>query len=60
MQQYLKAIYAAVSAAIVGVSGAYVQGNGHIGLVAGLTVANAALAAGFAVWGVPNQKKEAV
>jgi len=61
MQQYLKAIYATVSSALVGVGAAYVQGNGHIGLVAALTIANTSLAAGFAVWGVPNaQKKEPV
>ena len=55
MQLYLKAVYAALSAGVAATSTAYVSGNGHIGFVAGLTIAGAVLGAFGVVWGVPNK-----
>lgn len=55
MQTYLKAIYAAASAALAATSSAYVAGNGHIGWLAGMTIGGAALSALAVVWGVPNK-----
>lgn len=52
---YLKAFYAAATAAIGATSTAYVAGGGHIGFVAGLTIAGATLSAFGVVWGVPNK-----
>jgi hypothetical protein len=54
MQQYLKAFYAAAIAGFAATSAAYEAGHGHIGLVAGLTIAGAVLTAGFGVAGVAN------
>lgn len=55
MQSYLKAIYAAATAALAATSSAYVAGHGHIGWLAGMTIGGAALAALGVVWGVPNK-----
>lgn len=55
MQAYLKAIYAAATAALAATSSAYVAGHGHIGWLAGITIAGAALGALGVVWGVPNK-----
>ena len=55
MQTYLKAIYACAAAALAATSAAYVQGHGHIGWGAGITIAGAALSALGVVWGVPNK-----
>jgi hypothetical protein len=57
MTQYLKAFYAAAIAGFAATSTAYEAGGGHIGLVAGLTIATAVLTAGFGVWGVANAPK---
>lgn len=54
MQKYLKAIYAAALAALGAVGTAYVQGNGHIGWGAGITIGTVALTSLGVVWGVPN------
>lgn len=54
MQRYLKAIYGAVAAALASTGAAYVQGGGHIGWEAGITIAGAAWAALAVIWGVPN------
>lgn len=54
---YLKAIFAAAFAAIGSTETAYVAGNGHIGVIAGLTIAGATLSAAAVVWGVPNIPK---
>jgi hypothetical protein len=58
VQRNLKAIYAAFMAGIASTSTAYVSGNGHIGLVAGLTIAGAVVSAYGAVWGVTNAPAE--
>jgi len=55
----LKAVYAAAIAGFTTTSAAYVSGNGHIGLVAGLTIAGAVITAGFGVYGVTNATPEA-
>lgn len=55
MQIYLKAFYASASAALAAASSAYVAGHGHIGWLAGLTIAGAAVGAFGVVWGVPNK-----
>jgi len=52
--KYLKAIYAAFIAGVAATSTAYVSGNGHIGFVAGLTIASSIVTAAAVVWGVPN------
>lgn len=57
MSYYLKAIYAAAIAAFGSTSTAYEASGGHIGLVAGLTIATATLTAGFGVFGVTNVPK---
>lgn len=54
MQRYLKAIYGAATAALAALSAAYVQGSGHIGWEAGITIAGAALSALSVIWAVPN------
>lgn len=54
MTKYLKAIYAAVIAGIGTTSSAYVAGHGHIGIVAGCTIASAVVVAAGGVWGVTN------
>jgi hypothetical protein len=54
MTQYLKAIYAAAIAGFTTTASAYEAGGGHIGLVAGLTIAAAVLTAGLGVAGVTN------
>lgn len=54
MQKYLKAIYGGAMAGIGSTSAAYVAGNGHIGVVAGLTIASSVLTALAVVWGVTN------
>jgi len=59
MQQYLKAIYAAVAAGLASASSAYAEGNGHIGIAAGFAIAISVVSAFGVVWGVPNQNKEA-
>lgn len=58
MQVYLKAIYAAVAAGLASASTAYAQGNGHIGLAAGLAIAVSVVSAFGVVWGVPNSSKQ--
>ena len=58
MQRYLKALYGAASAALAATSAAYVQGGGHIGWAAGITIAGAALGALGVIWGVPNTAAE--
>jgi len=55
MQQYLKALYGGAMAGIGSTSSAYVAGNGHIGVVAGLTIASSVLTALAVVWGVTNK-----
>jgi hypothetical protein len=57
--KYLKAFYAAAAAGIAATSSAYVQGSGHIGFVAGLTIASSVLGAGAIVFGVPNAEASA-
>lgn len=52
--KYLKAFYAAALAGFGSTSAAYVAGNGHIGLVAALTIASTVLSAGLGVFGVTN------
>ena len=52
--QYLKAIYAAVAAGLASASTAYAQGNGHIGVAAGIAIAVSVVSAAGVVWGVPN------
>lgn len=52
--QYLKAIYAGLMAGIGSTSAAYVASQGHIGVVAGLTIASATISAVAVVWGVTN------
>ena len=54
MQQYLKALYAAVLAALGATSTAYVQGHGHIGWGSAITIAIVGMSALGVVWGVPN------
>lgn len=54
MQKYLKAIYAGLMAGIGATSSAYVAGNQHIGVVAGLTIAGTVISAVAVVWGVTN------
>lgn len=54
MQKYLKALYGAAVAALATAQGALLQGHGHIGLTAGLSIAGAALAALAVIWAVPN------
>ena len=54
---YLKAIYAAAIAAFGSTSTAYEAGHGHIGLIAGLTIATVTMTAGFGVFGVTNVPK---
>jgi hypothetical protein len=54
----LKALYAAAIAGFGSTSAAYVAGGGHIGLVAGLTIATSVLTAGFGVYGVTNAVAE--
>lgn len=58
MQRYLKALYGAASAALAATSAAYVQGGGHIGWAAGITIAGAAVGALGIIWGVPNTAAE--
>lgn len=55
--QYLKAIYAAALAGLGATSTAYVQGQGHIGFEAGISIAIVTLSALGVVWGVPNSPK---
>lgn len=55
MQKYLKALFATGAAVCTAAATAYVQGNGHIGWAAGLTLASGALASLAVVWGVPNK-----
>ena len=55
MQKYLKAIYAAILAGLGATYTAYAQGNGHIGLQAGIAIATATVTAAGVVWGVPNK-----
>jgi hypothetical protein len=57
VQTYLKALYGAATAALSATSAAYVQGGGHIGWAAGLTIAGAGLGALAVVWVVPNAPK---
>lgn len=52
--EYLKAIYGSVMAGIGSTSAAYVASGGHIGLVAGLTIAGTIITAFGAVFGVTN------
>ena len=54
MQVYLKAIYAAVAAGLASASTAYAQGNGHVGVAAGIAIAVSVVSAYGVVWGVPN------
>ena len=54
MQNYLKAIYAALHAALVATGVAYEAGHGHIGYQSGIVIGLAALTAFGVVWGVPN------
>lgn len=54
MQKYLKAVYAAVFAALGATSSAYIAGGNHVGVVAGVSIATTALTAFGVVWGVPN------
>ena len=54
MQNQLKAIYAALMAGIGSTSAAYVSSNGHIGLVAALTIAGSIITAYGTVYGVTN------
>jgi hypothetical protein len=54
VQKYLKALYGAAVAAQAATLAAYVQGHGHIGWAAGITIAGAALGALGVIWGVPN------
>lgn len=55
MQKYLKALFAALFTAIGATQTAYVSSHGHIGVVAGLTIAGSTLASLAVVWGVPNK-----
>lgn len=59
MQQYLKAVYGAVAAGLASASTAYAQGNGHIGIAAGIAIAVSVVGAFGVVWGVPNQSAAA-
>ncbi len=59
MQQYLKAIYAALAAGLASASSAYAQGGGHIGIAAGFAIAIAVVGSFGVVWGVPNSSKGA-
>jgi hypothetical protein len=52
--KYLKAIYAGLMSGIGSTSAAYVAGGGHIGVVAGLTIAGTVASAVAVVWGVTN------
>lgn len=54
VQRNLKALYAAFMAGTASVSTAYISGNGHIGVVAGITIAVAVVSSYAAVWGVTN------
>lgn len=54
MQLYLKALYGAAVAALSATSAAYLAGNGHIGVQAGIVIAGAALSALSIIWAVPN------
>lgn len=59
VSRILKAIAAAYAAGVGSISTAYVQGNGHIGLIAGLVAAGVALTALAGVWAVPNTSSPA-
>lgn len=54
MMKYLKCLYAGLMAGIGSTSSAYVAGGGHIGVVAGLTIAAATISALAVTWGVTN------
>lgn len=56
MQQILKALYGAAMAGLGATAAAYTQGHGHIGFVAGITIAGSVLTALSVVWAVPNQE----
>jgi hypothetical protein len=56
MQPYLKALYGATFAALASAQGAYVA-TGHIGWLAGFTIAGAFLGGFAVIWGVPNAQK---
>lgn len=57
--QYLKAIYAAALTALGAAGSAYIEGHGHIGWQAGISIATVTLTSAGVVWGVPNASKEA-